>query len=419
MQLPKQMKQTNQPNELQRLKEILRVKVELLCNGIIIADETLKRLKNEGLEFNFGRKGGAGPAGGRFFRFSNGSIANVPIYIDNHPDSNLIISNIDRDNNVKLQSKLGSDIPLIPLKLIANPKFYSMKSDEEIPYRKIALMHGDQTLATTINQRCRYWRGNQQCKFCALEFSLNNGATIEEKTGKQMVEVIQAARRENADYAKHLTLTIGTTEGPDKGMAKYMEFIKVIREFYPNIPIHIQIEPMNDLSWYSKIHDAGANTIGIHLEILDQVKRKEICPGKSLIPYETYVEHWMKAVEIFGKNQVSTFILTGFDRLGDTDSTGSTGDDGGFNFREKLEEVVKIGVLPLITPVRYLEGVDYEIPSTSSAYFYNLIIYAAKLCKKYGLDPLKNQAGCIRCGGCSPIIDAYEVIMAENLSYGR
>ena len=127
----------------------------------------------------------------------------------------------------------------------------------------------------------------------------------------------------------------------------------------------------------------------------------------------------MKAVEIFGKNQVSTFILTGFDRLGDTDSTGSTGDDGGFNFREKLEEVVKIGVLPLITPVRYLEGVDYEIPSTSSAYFYNLIIYAAKLCKKYGLDPLKNQAGCIRCGGCSPIIDAYEVIMAENLSYGR
>jgi len=373
--------------------------VELLCNGIIIKEETLDRLEEAGHSFNFGRKGGAGPAGGRYFRFSNGSIANVPMYIGKQPNSSLIIEDIDSNNNVKLKAKEGSNILPIPLELIPVPYFYTLKNHEEIPYRKIALMHGDRTLATTIHQRCRYWRGNQQCKFCALEFSLNTGATIERKSGEQMVETIQAARDENKNFAEHLTLTIGTTENPDKGMSEYLEVIKSIRKSYPDIPIHIQIEPMKDLSWYSKIHVAGTNTIGIHLEILDPEKRKEICPGKYFTPFTTYIEHWKKAIEVFGKNQVSSFILTGFDRP-----------DAEFDFKGKLEEIVKIGVLPLITPVRYLTGVDYKIPKTSSQYFYDLIIYAAKLCDQYGLDPNKNQAGCIRCGGCSALTDAFELI---------
>ncbi len=373
--------------------------MELLCNGVIIKEETLDRLKNEGHIFNFGRKGGAGPAGGRYFRFFNGSIANVPIYIDKQPNSNLVIEDIDGNNNVKLKVKEGSNVPPFPLQLIPVPDFYSLKNSEEIPFQKIALMHGNRTLATTINQRCRYWRSNQQCKFCALEFSLSTGATIEQKSGEQMVEVIRTAREENKDFAEHLTLTIGTTENPDKGMSEYLEVIRDIRKSYPSIPIHIQIEPMQDLSWYSKIHAVGANTIGIHLEILDPEKRKEICPGKYFISFTTYIEHWKKAIEFFGKNQVSTFILTGFDRP-----------DKESDFREKLEEIVKIGVLPLITPVRYLTGVDYKIPNTSSQYFYDLIIHAAKLCEKYGLDPTKNQAGCIRCGGCSALTDAFKLI---------
>lgn len=373
--------------------------MELLCNGIIITEKTLDRLEKAGHSFNFGRKGGAGPAGGRYFRFSNGSIANIPIYIDKHPNSSLMIEDIDVNNNVKLKVKEGSNILPVSMQLILVPDFYRLKNSQDIPYQKIALMHGDRTLATTLNQRCRYWRWNQQCKFCALEFSLNNGATIERKSGDQMVETIRVAREEDKDFAEHLTLTIGTTENPDKGMSEYLEVIKDIRKSYPSIPIHIQIEPMQDISWYSKIHAAGANTIGIHLEILDPEKRKEICPGKNLIPYTAYFDHWNKAIEIFGKNQVSSFILTGFDRLEDE-----------FDFRKKLEEIVKIGVLPLITPVRYLSGVEYKIPETSSQYFYDLIIYAAELCEKYGLDPTKNQAGCIRCGGCSPIIDAYKLV---------
>ena len=34
-------------------------------------------------------------------------------------------------------------------------------------------------------------------------------------------------------------------------------------------------------------------------------------------------------------------------------------------------------------------------------------VEAAKLMKKYDVNPLKTKAGCVRCGGCSAINDAY------------
>lgn len=32
----------------------------------------------------------------------------------------------------------------------------------------------------------------------------------------------------------------------------------------------------------------------------------------------------------------------------------------------------------------------------------------AKLMKENGMNPLENKAGCVKCGGCSAINDAYE-----------
>ncbi|MCK5346808.1 MAG: hypothetical protein KAR20_25545, partial [Candidatus Heimdallarchaeota archaeon] len=74
----------------------------MLCNGIIITQELITKLENKGIHFNFGRKGGAGPAGGRYFRFPNGSIENTPIWIDEHPKAALQIDTVDMDYTVHL-----------------------------------------------------------------------------------------------------------------------------------------------------------------------------------------------------------------------------------------------------------------------------------------------------------------------------
>ncbi|MHA2001949.1 MAG: radical SAM protein [Promethearchaeota archaeon] len=386
------------------------MKCDLLSEGLFIPENILEKLTKLQKDFNLGRKGGAGPAGGRYLRFSTGEIINTPLWIiqpqqngDKNPISRSVIE-IRSDSQlktIKLEIINSNDPnePTIILELLSIPKFHNQNNNEGIPFSKIALMHGDKTLATTINQRCKYWESGTQCKFCGIEYSLNAGATTELKTGREIIEVIAAAKQNNPIFASHLTLTSGTPPSPDHGMEDYINIAKSLKETYPKIPIHIQIEPMKDLSWYDKAREAGVDTIGIHLEILNNEIRRKICPGKSILSKETYYKHWRYAIDVFGQNQVSTFILTGFD----TDAEHLE------QFKKDLEEVIKIGTVPLITPARMIKGQHISIPMTPSKQFQEINLFAAEKCIQYGVYPLKNKAGCIRCGGCSPILEAYRL----------
>jgi len=129
---------------------------------------------------------------------------------------------------------------------------------------------------------------------------------------------------------------------------------------------------------------------------LDENIRKIVTPGKSHIPYSLFESNWIHALEVFGNNQVETYILTGF---------GESPDE----LVKDLEKVISIGVIPFITPVRSIPGRN-KLPLTNYIILINTYIRTAKLMKDYGVNPLKNKAGCVRCGGCSAIKEAYRVI---------
>jgi radical SAM protein (TIGR04043 family) len=385
------------------LEILLRLKTELLTHGIIVSTKLLEALEKSGKPLNLGRKGGAGPAGGRYFEFPNGSIVNTPLWLEENPMCNLILTKINDDQSIELKTR-SNEIPPISLKIIENPLFYSETNAEGIRLKQLALMHGNETLATTIYQRCKYWRSNQQCKFCAIELSLENGSTIEEKSPSQVIDVIKAAKKENPHFASHITLTSGTISSNDKGILKYLPVIEAIKNFDPTIKIHFQIEPLIDLSFYDLAKKSGADTVGIHIEILDDRIRKKICPGKGNYSKTDFFNNWDYALKVFGKNQVDTFILTGFDQ--DLPE-----------FRINLEKIIQHGVIPLLTPARSITGVKYSIPTTSSELYYDLLLFSAKLCLKWNVNPLQNLGGCVRCGGCSTIIDAYNLVkLLENQS---
>jgi len=207
-----------------------------------------------------------------------------------------------------------------------------------------------------------------------------------------MSEVISAAKKEGR--CSHMTLTSGTDENTDKGANRYIELLKGVKKNHPDIPLHVQIEALEDFSYINKLKEAGADTIGIHIEVLDEELRKEITPGKFGISYQLFEENWKHAVDVFGKNQVSSYILTGF---GESKS----------DFINDVETIISIGVIPYITPVRSIPG-QKNLPMT---YYKDLLeIYkdSAKLMKQYGVNPLENRAGCVRCGGCSAIKEAYK-----------
>lgn len=134
--------------------------------------------------------------------------------------------------------------------------------------------------------------------------------------------------------------------------------------------------------------------MGIHIETLDEHIRKKICPGKAEVSRKRYFDAWVKAVELFGENQVSTFLLAGLGE--DIRET-----------RKGLKELTSIGVIPFIVPFRPLIGSDMENskPPTVKQMLETLKA-AATAIKSHGLKPEKNRAGCVRCGACSPIREA-------------
>jgi radical SAM protein (TIGR04043 family) len=367
-------------------------KTELLCYGLFLDEDLISNYKEQGIKIDYGRRGGAGPSGGRYFLLEDGkTLVNVALW--NTANKTPLLLKEHEEGYFKVYNK-AKDAHFGRLRLIENPRFYSpeFKTSDGIPMKKIAVVHGVDCLASTIYQKCIYWACGEACKFCGIEVSLQNDATTEEKNAKQMSEVITAAKKEGR--CKHMTLTSGTDENIDKGANRYIELLKGVKKIHPDIPLHVQIEPLENLDYIDGLKEAGADTIGIHIEIVDDSIRKEITPGKFSISYDLYEKNWKHAVEVFGNNQVSSYMLTGF---------GESKEE----FIKAVEQVVSIGVIPYITPVRSIPGIP-DMPRTNYKDILEIYKKSAEFMKEYGVNPLQNKAGCVRCGGCSAINEAYK-----------
>jgi radical SAM protein (TIGR04043 family) len=367
----------------------LKQKSELLCKGLYLDKELINTYKTQGIEIDFGRKGGAGPLGGRYFLLENDkTLVNVALW-NNQEKTNLVLGKKEGEYFEVYDIKNGNIFGKI--KLVKNPKFYELETSDGIKMNKIALVHGTDCLASTIYQKCIYWSCGEACAFCGIELSLKYDTTIEEKNSQQMSEVITAAKKEGR--CSHMTLTSGTDESEDKGAIRYIELLEDVKKNHPDIPIHVQIEALEELSYINKLKEAGADTIGIHIEILDNRLRKEITPGKASLSYNLYERNWKHALNVFGKNQVSSYILTGF---GESIS----------DFINNIEKVISIGVIPYVTPVRSIPG-KKDLPITNTSDLLKIYKKCGALMREYGINPLENKAGCVKCGGCSAINEAY------------
>jgi len=350
------------------------LKTELLCLG---AKAKIKRHL---------RKTGAGPAGGSYFILPNGSVVQIPVvgrFVQNSPFS------ITEDSDVLFLSK--NDERVCELQGVPTPQFYQLNTSDGIPMWKIALIHGVDCLATTVDQTCVHWRHNLQCDFCGIELSLKHHRSIKRKSPEQLIEVIQAARAEKR--ANHITLTIGTQPGADRGANVLLETTRSIKEQI-DIPIHVQVEPVDETNLL-KLKDSGVDTLGIHIETCDPEVFRKVCPGKALLDFEYYEKMWGHAVNIFGKNQVSSFVIIG---LGESDESILNG----------AKWMASIGVIPFVVPLRPIPETPLEnaIPPSPErmVYLYDEI---NRILKENDLNPNRNKAGCVRCKACSPFVIGY------------
>jgi len=269
------------------------------------------------------------------------------------------------------------------------PRFYSRTTADGVPYWKIARLHADDVLATTVLQTCmRYGKRETSCQFCAIGRSLASKSTVAEKTPEQLAEVVAAAVA--LDGVKHVVLTTGTPPTPDRGAAVLARAARAIKAAV-SIPIQGQCEPPADLDWLERMAHDGIDSLGMHLEAVTERVRRRIMPGKAEIPVATYMEAFSRAVSVFGRGQVSTYILAG---LGDPVEA----------IVDACRTLVALGVYPFVVPFVPISGTPLEHhPAPSPAFLEAVLSQVADLLSEGSLRSSDVKAGCVKCGACSSL----------------
>jgi radical SAM protein (TIGR04043 family) len=338
------------------------------------------------------RRGGAGPSDAGFL-WVRGLPLTVPMhagYVRSSP-----YSLRTRDGRTTL---LYEDREVGPVLVPPRPKIYDLSTADGIPYWKIALLHLD-SIASTVVQRCIYWGTPEQCRFCGIELTRGE-QTIPVKTPAQLAEVCSAAHE--LDGAVDVTLTTGSLNRRDRG-ALYISMCAAAIKEASGLPIQVQFEPPDDPAVLEHVRDAGVDAVGIHVETFDPEVLARVAPGKAVCGVEGYFRCWERAIEVFGRGRVTTYVILG---MGER--------------REAIEEgcrrAIELGVYPFVVPLRPVPGTLIEdVPPPDPDDVAEVYRSVSAMLAESDLDHLDAGAGCARCQACSGLSAWERVLRREQL----
>lgn len=336
------------------------------------------------------RRGGAGPSDHKAVNIG-GKTVMVPITTIGAAKSPFTASTPDQ-HGISIIRRDGRVIDSIAFP--RRPRFYDLKTEDGVPYSHIATLHASDVLATTVLQSCiRYGNRKKSCQFCAIEQSLKAGRTILRKTPEQLAEVARAAVE--LDGVKHMVITTGTPNLSDRGAAILCESARAVKAAVA-LPIQGQCEPPDDDSWFERMKEAGIDSLGMHLEAVTPEVRARIMPGKAGVPLERYMDAFDAAVAVFGRGEVSTYILAG---LGDSAEA----------ILSVCEQLIGKGVYPFVVPFIPISGTPLAShPSPDPRFMQDILQALGAMLKQAGLRSADMKAGCAKCGACSALSN-YEV----------
>jgi len=331
------------------------------------------------------RRGGAGPSDHKALTI-DGVTFMAPVHTAPARESPYTASKPDANGRSLI---LKDGWPVAEVQFPMQPRFYGLSTADGVPYWKIALLHGRDVLATTISQTCvRYQSRTKACQFCAIGQSLAAGRTIERKTPAQLAEVAKAAVE--LDGVTHMVMTTGTPPGKDRGAAMLAESAAAVKAA-AGLPIQAQCEPPDSDEWFTRMRQAGVDTLGMHIEAVTPEVRARIMPGKAQVPLERYYAAFAAAVRVFGRGQVSTYILAG---LGDTIEA----------ILDAGQKLIALGVYPFVVPFVPISGTPLENhPAPQPAFMHAILKPLSQMLREADLKATDIKAGCGKCGACSAL----------------
>ncbi len=119
-------------------------------------------------------------------------------------------------------------------------------------------------------------------------------------------------------------------------------------------------------------------------------------PGKAKVPIAYYLDAFAASVAVFGRGQVSTYIIAG---LGDAPES----------ILAMCEKLVALGVYPFVVPLVPIGGTPLEHASAPAPEFMRALLGTlGTMLADAKLISADIKAGCGKCGACSSL-SAYEM----------
>ena len=263
-----------------------------------------------------------------------------------------------------------------PLKMIkSNGEFIILKNNKELVRGELEqiLAHCPEQAYITLSEQCIY-----DCKFCSVPKLQGKIKTIDE-----VIAIVENGRK--TGRLKVIALTSGIAKSPEDEIDRVVEVVKALKKY--NVPIGVSVHPTRDSS--QRLKEAGVIEIKYNVETMDRSIFKNICKGRKGLSLDFILESLRDAVNLFGKNKVSTNFIIG---LGETDEC----------VREGVEYLAKMGVIPILRPITISPLREGEIDATrpSAERLLKLAGMTREILDKYSLNVNISKTMCLPCTGC-------------------
>ena len=276
--------------------EAVRLKTELLLEGLTLTEEAMTTVGQGGMEkvfwvFEMTRSTHAGTGDGSR-PLPNDMLLPYDLYVDvrYRPGSSFRVHK-DGDAIVLLKN----EVELCEVRWPTRPGYYDKVTRSGQPMKKVASMRGDCGLRVCFDNACHYFAKKEQCKFCNIvpARQRNRDHVITTKEPDDIFDVVKEALIDHPVGA-HLAMTAGAAR--DDGLGNLPEILEQLRPLLArkSFPIVTAITATRNQAETEYLCSTGISAVAFNLEVWDPEIFREICPGKTR---RVGRERWIQALK--------------------------------------------------------------------------------------------------------------------------
>lgn len=331
------------------LDEAIRLKTELLIDGMSITDDALTTVGHGGLEKVFwvfemtpsthkGTGDGTRP-------LPNDMLLPYDLYVDVRysPHSKFKVHK-SKDTVILLRN----GIEICEVRWPKRPDFYDLKTQSGESMKKVSSMRGDCGLRVCFDNACNYFAKDEQCKFCNIvpARQRNKNHVVTRKEADDVFDCVKEAMFNNP-VCSHLAMTAGAALDDGLGnLPNILEKLKpLLNEKY--FPVVAAVTATRTKEETEYLHSSGISSVAFNLEIWDEKIFNEICPGKTRrVGRERWIQSLREAASLFKPARTLSSFVVGLEPMK--------------SVLEGIEYLSSEGIFPIMSPFIPMVGTDYE-----------------------------------------------------------